>query len=646
MLNTSFRRALVLVPLSWALGAGTTAAQVFNIPTNPGRYTNFTALDAIQTGQMDMNIFLIDTRNPGLSPLQSPSGSVSQLDLKAPWKARREYDKGYESLMRKDLQGAVDHLTKATGIYPSFVAAHNALGTAYLNLGQNEQARDEFAQAVALDDHLPNSHLNLGCAQLALKRYPEAEEAFRKASSIAPLDLQLQLALAYGEYANRDFAAVIDTSRQVHEKKHKGAALVHFFAAGALEAQNKLPEAQRELETLLREDPKSAHADEFRQILQQMKTEQVSQSEAKPHPAQTVTFSFDSPSGPTSEEATRQAQQILQDIKEKNQIAEAEAEPEAGCAECGKTVRAERVAVSSGLKRSGPNFPDLTFRAAVDEVAVFFAATDHGKSVTDLTAADVGVRDDNQPPDAIVGFRNVSQLPLRLGLVIDTSSSVTDRFAFEQEAAVKFLQKVVTGKDDLAFVVGVNNSVLLVRDFTSDQSAAAHAVHQLACSGGTSLWDAVAFAADKLAGRREEQPVARILVVISDGKDNSSSVTLKQAIAGAQDGEVAVYTVSTRDFTREDDDAFVGDRALKTLSELTGGAAFVPGSVRRLNGSLADLQEVIRGRYLVSYKPAAFKRDNHYRSIDLTAQKDGRKLKVYARKGYYASAGQPGPKEP
>jgi len=82
---------------------------------------------------------------------------------------------------------------------------------------------------------------------------------------------------------------------------------------------------------------------------------------------------------------------------------------------------------------------------------------------------------------------------------------------------------------------------------------------------------------------------------------------------------------------------------LRTLSELTGGSAFMPGSVRRLDTSLADLQQVIRGRYLVSYKPATFRRDGRYRTINIEAQKDGRKLKVFARKGYYASAAQASP---
>ena len=619
----------------------TGAAQVLNFPTS-AIGSHAMATDMMQTAEMDFDLFTLNTRDENGSPIQSPSASVSELDLKAPGKARREYEKGFQLLMRKDWQGAVEHLGNATEIYPSFVAAHNALGSTYLGMSQNEQARQEFDKAVALDDHLPNSYLNLGCAELALKQYPAAEESLRKASSIAPLDLQLQTALAYGEFLNHDYPAVIATAGGVHARKHKGAAVVHYFAASALAAQDNLVQAQHEMEILLQEDPKSGSAEQFRQILQQIKTEQVTRAEAKLHPAQTLTLSLDTPSGPAPEQTLRSAQQVLQDLKEKSQIAEAEAEPDATCAECGATpVLASAAHSSSSLNTSGLVSSGAKFRAIVDEVSIFFAATDHGKSATNLTASDIEVRDDNRPPHAILGFRNESELPLRMGLIIDTSNSITDRFSFEQEAATKFLQTVVTGKDDLAFVVGVNNSVLLVQDFSADQGNIARAIHQLAPGGGTALWDAVAFGAEKLAGRAEVQPVARVLVVISDGEENMSSISLKQAIASAQRGEVAVYTVSTRDFADGDPSAELGDHALRTLSELTGGAAFVPGSIRRLKGSLADLQQVIRGRYLVSYKPDSFQRDGRYRAIDIKAEKDGRKLKVYARKGYYASVAVP-----
>ena len=660
MLKQLFAAAIFCVMAASAEG------QIFGIPTN-GASGNLggggtwgpqglTALNAMQMQALDFNIYLVNSNNPNGTAVESPSASISPLDLKSPGKAKKEYHRGFQLLMRKDLQAAIEHLTNATTIYPSFVAAHNALGTAYLNLGQNEQARDEFSKAVALDDHLPNSYLNLGIAELALKDNPAAEEALRKASSIAPLDLQLSLAVAYGELANHDYPSVIATAQKVHQRKHKGAEVVHFFAAGAYAAQDDLTKAQHEMSTLLRENPTSPSAGQFRQVLEGMKTEEAHRAEAKLHPpsAQPSTFSVVTPTAPTSEQASQQAQKILQDVKERSQIAEAEASQDFTCDHCAGNAAATPAVSGDGLSTAVARrveIPGPIFRSSVDEVSVFFAATRHGKSVADLTASDVGVLDNSRAPEMIRGFRNMSQLPLRLGLIIDTSQSVTDRFSFEQAAAIKFLQKVVTNQEVQVFVVGVNNSVLLVQDFTSDPALTSRAVNRLAPGGGTALWDAVSFAADKLA-KAEEEPVARILVVISDGEDNSSSVTLKEAIESTLSREIAVYTVSTREAysqdvtTMTDEPSSLGDHALRTLAELTGGATFVPGSVRRLNGSLDALQQVIRGRYMVSYKPADFQRDGRFHSLEIKAMKDGSRLKVYTRKGYYASAEELAPSHP
>lgn len=584
------------------------------------------------------------------SPLEGPSGAVSKLDLKAPGKARREFEKGYQLLMKKDYKGAVEHLGAAVTIYPEFVAAHNALGSAYLALGQNDQAKDQFAKAVSLDDHLPTSYLNLGCAQLALKDYRSAQASVQKASSIAPLDLQLATALTYAQFMNQDYGGVLASSQQVHSRKHEGAAIVHFYAAAAFDSQNNLEEEQKQLETLLQEDPKSPAAEQARQVIAQIKLEQLRREAQKKERPAPVVETKPVEAGPTPEQVAEQfrvqAQLAKQDANEQKEIAEADVDPAPRCADCTSVASASGPAVTgrTGLtaERSGGGSASFTLRSVVDEVAVFFAATDHGKSVPDLTRADIGIHDDLKAPVAITGFRNEAQLPLRLGIVIDTSESITSRFSFEQKAAVGFLEKVLTDKNDLAFVVGVANSVLLVQDFTNDQQLVAHAVNQLAPAGGTALWDAVSFAAGKLTARAETQPVARMLVVISDGNDNSSSATLKEAIASAERGEVFVYTVSTRESNDADDYTLVGpreligDRALKVLAEHTGGAAFMPGSVTGLNRGLNELQQVIRSRYLISYKPAAFKRDGKYREIDITAQKSGRKLHVYARRGYYA----------
>jgi len=629
MIRQSLRLSLCLL---LSLGAG---AQIISKTTNVGPEVS-----------VGMEGFDITTHNlwelgdgQYRSPLESPTGSVSKLDLQAPTKARREYDKGYQLLMQKKLQGAVDHLALATKLYPSFVAAHNALGSAYLSLNQNEQARSEFARSITLDSHLPTAFLNLACAQLALKEFPAAEESIRKASAMAPLDLHLLTALAYGEFMNHNYQGAIATAQQIHAGKHLGSAKVHLYAAAAWQAQSNLAKAQEELQTFLREDPKSPSATRVVQMLQDLKDAPVHSADSAPDSSVTITYTAvpgENSSGPAR--LPENFRKLMQESKENAQIAEAEAD--ADCPNCAAGTPANSGATAASHHNSSPaNSSPYTLRASTDEVAVFFAATDHGKSVTNLIGKDVAIRDDRRAPAAITGFLNESELPLRLGIVIDTSTSVTDRFKFEQDSAVGFLKKVVTGKSDLAFVIGVANSVLLVQDFTEDENLLSHAIDQLTPAGGTSLWDAVAFAADKLASRPETQPVARILVVLSDGEDNSSAVTLKEAIHRAQRGEVAVYAISTR--AAVDDsigNSLVAERALKTLAQLTGGTAFAPGSVTKLNGSLVDLQQVIRSRYLISYKPSQFKRDGQYRSIEIRAQKDGHKLRVYARKGYFASS--------
>jgi Ca-activated chloride channel homolog len=638
-----------------AMCARPVSGQVFSTPgsNNSSKFGVATSIDAISSAQIDGNLFLINSQTGGAtSPLQAPSGSVSKLDLKAPAKAQHEYARGYQLLMKKDSQGAIAHLTKSLEIYPSFVAAHNALGTAYLNQGNTQDAVEHFNRAIALDDHLPNSYLNLGCAQLAMQQFGDAETSLKKAAAIAPMDLSLQTALTYAEFANHDYPAVVSGVKQIHERKHEGAAVVHYFAAGAMEAQRNLAGAQGEMETLLAESPKSPSAGEYRKMLQQIKDEEAGRLIASnrlteptlTEPAAVADVSFH---GPTAEETFQRVQQTMQDKKEESQIADAEAEPDASCVHCGgETLTSPPAAAGSapvapgGSVNRSRDASAATLRVAVDEVAIFFAATDHGRAVTDLGATDVEIRDNNRAPENIVAFRNEAQLPLRLGLVIDSSNSVTDRFHFEQAAAAKFLSTVLTNKDDSAFVVGVNNSVLMVQDFTTDQALTAHAIDQLAPGGGTALWDAVGFAAEKLASHAETQPVARMLVVISDGEDNSSASTLKEAIAKAQQGEVAVYTITTREATDKDASGAVGDRALKTLSGLTGGTAFAPGSVRGMGASFGELQQVIRARYLVSYRPSGLEMNGAYRAIEIKAEKDGHRLTVYARKGYYAASSE------
>ena len=212
----------------------------------PGRID--TGFDVImkQGGIMDMHTMKeLDQKRQSQVQTRSEA-TVSKLDLKAPGKARNEYNKGMQFLSRNDLQSAVTSFNKALAIYPEFVAAHNALGCTYFKLKQNDLAREHFARAIELDDHVSSSYLNLGRTELALGDRTQAQAAFEKASSLSPLDANLLVVLAYVQFLNHDYAATIQTAQRAHGRPHPGTATVHYFSAASWpRKQRKVPWTQR-----------------------------------------------------------------------------------------------------------------------------------------------------------------------------------------------------------------------------------------------------------------------------------------------------------------------------------------------------------------------------------------------------------------
>lgn len=274
----------------------------------------------------------------------------------------------------------------------------------------------------------------------------------------------------------------------------------------------------------------------------------------------------------------------------------------------------------------------VTIKKRVDEVNLLFIATDrHGKFVRNLNQGDFTILDDHKPPQSIVNFRRETDLPLHLGLLIDTSGSVRTRFDFEQDAAIAFLQQIVRPNFDQAMVVGFNTQSTVMHDFTDNASVLADGVRRLHNGGGTALFDAIYKACrDKLNRKGEDRPVRRAIVVLSDGEDNQSQYTESQAIEMAQRAEVIVYAIST------DDSGLIlrGDTVLQQLADATGGRAFFPYKNKDIKNSFAAIEDELRSQYIVSYHPADFEADGRYRPIEITALK--KDLQVRARKGYYA----------
>jgi Ca-activated chloride channel family protein len=273
-----------------------------------------------------------------------------------------------------------------------------------------------------------------------------------------------------------------------------------------------------------------------------------------------------------------------------------------------------------------------TFRKRVDEVNVIFTVTDkHGHFIKDLKKDDIRVLDDHKPPSSVVAFRSETDLPLRVGLLVDASNSIRDRFRFEQEAAMYFLSQIVRPKSDEAFVLGFDTTAEVTQDFTDNTEKLAHGVRMLRPGGGTAMYDAVYYACrDKLIKARTTGPARRAIILVSDGEDNQSRVTMSETIEMAQRAEVILYAISTNISNIK----MRGDKIMEKMAEATGGRAFFPFKIEDVSNAFAEIQDELRSQYAVAYKPADFQADGRYRSIDITA--DNKKYHVRARKGYYA----------
>ena len=285
---------------------------------------------------------------------------------------------------------------------------------------------------------------------------------------------------------------------------------------------------------------------------------------------------------------------------------------------------------------AGPDDQNVpVIRTRTDEVNVVFTVTDKkGRRITDLKQKDFNVVDDNKPPERIASFQAETNLPLQVGLLIDASNSVRDRFKFEQESAIEFLNQTIHPQKDQAFVVGFDVTPEVTQDFTDNTELLAHGVHDLRPGGGTAMYDALYFACrDKLLKTAKGLTVRRAIILLSDGDDNQSHVTREEAIEMAQRAEAIVYTISTNVSGTKGS----GDKVLERIADATGGKAFFPFQIREVADAFAQIQDELRSQYAISYKPADFKFDGHYRTIEIVAG-DRKNFRVRSRRGYYATA--------
>jgi Ca-activated chloride channel family protein len=268
----------------------------------------------------------------------------------------------------------------------------------------------------------------------------------------------------------------------------------------------------------------------------------------------------------------------------------------------------------------------------VTRVSLLFTVTDKkGRFITDLVKDDFEIVEGKRR-QTISDFAAESDLPLRLGILIDTSNSIRERFKFEQEAAGQFIDSVMRTNLDKAMVVSFDTSAELVSDLVSDTDKLTAAIRDLRPGGGTSLYDAIYFACrDKLSQDQPRYKFRRAIVIVSDGDDNQSRYTRDQALEMAQKADVVIYAISTN-ITRIETD---GDKVLRYFAQETGGRAFFPFKVEDLDQSFENIANELRHQYSISYRPEPLKTDGLFHAIDVRVR-ERKNLLVNVRRGYYA----------
>jgi len=289
---------------------------------------------------------------------------------------------------------------------------------------------------------------------------------------------------------------------------------------------------------------------------------------------------------------------------------------------------------------------------------LFTVLSRRNKLVPDLDKDDFKIWDDKSQ-QTIRYFSRQTDLPLRIGLLMDTSNSIRDRLKFEQDAATSFLFSVLRHNKDQAFVMTFDDEPAILQGFTDDAGRLRDEIVKTRAGGGTAVYDAIYEACQKELSHPPRPPgdqpdvVRRVMILISDGDDNLSNHTRSEAIEMAQRYSVVIYTISTStqwiQLSQTDPDKAAnrkmhlteGDKILQDLAEETGGRAFFPYHVDDLDQSFQDIGDELRNQYSIAYIPTNSQLDGKYHKIRIEVP-EHKGYQVRARRGYFAKANSTG----
>jgi Ca-activated chloride channel family protein len=275
---------------------------------------------------------------------------------------------------------------------------------------------------------------------------------------------------------------------------------------------------------------------------------------------------------------------------------------------------------------------DQTYRVSVDLVNVLCSIFDKNTNsfVTNLTRDDFTIYEDNQKQE-IKNFARETNLPLTIAMLIDTSQSVAPKLKFEQEAATNFFQSILRERDR-AMLVEFDSGVTLLQDFTGDPNKMAKEIRRLRAAGGTALYDAIYRTCDEKLIRETGR---KAIIILSDGDDESSDFSLRQAMEMALRAESTIFAISvSKGGFFGVGGSKDGDTVLKDMAQETGGRVFFPFKIEELDDAFRQINQELRSQYSIGYVSTNPRQDGSYRKIEIKVPE--RSLKLSYRKGYYA----------
>jgi Ca-activated chloride channel family protein len=291
------------------------------------------------------------------------------------------------------------------------------------------------------------------------------------------------------------------------------------------------------------------------------------------------------------------------------------------------------VVVFAGILAAQANpSPSLEDRQMPSVTMPFVADDGHGRPITGLSSSDLSVFDDKQPVRRIVALRGAKEMPLRLGLLIDTSNSQgsSPLYVPGVKAAFDFLNQLLSGPDNKGFIMTFDTVPHGTGFMNRDELMQAKV--NLRPGGAGAIYDALILACTERMRTDSLRVARRVLVLLSDGDDNMSHATRSEAIAAAQNAGTVFFTVSTGAYRK-------GDKVLEMMASETGGDTYSSLSDTDMPKVFAKIKTKIEQMYSVTYIPPEASKGGQFRSVELKITSD-KQAKVHAPRGYYAASAQ------